>query len=67
MVNQDIFVEKTLLRLLDAKKYQSLRDILATMNPADIASILDELEERKLPLVFRLLPKELAAEAFVEM
>ena len=38
MVNQDIFVEKTLLRLLDAKKYQSLRDILATMNPADIAS-----------------------------
>ena len=34
MVNQDVFVEKTLLRLLEAKKYQSLRDILATMNPA---------------------------------
>ena len=67
MVNQDVFVEKTLLRLLEAKKYQSLRDILATMNPADLAGILDELDERRLPLVFRLLPKELAAETFVEM
>ena len=67
MVNQDVFVEKTLLRLLEAKKYQSLRDILATMNPADLAGILDELDERRLPLVFRMLPKELAAETFVEM
>ena len=37
------------------------------MNPADIAAIFDELEESKLPLLFRLLPKELAAETFVEM
>ena len=67
MVDPNVFIEKTLLRLLEEKKYQSLRDILSTMNPADIAWILDELDERKLPLVFRLLPKELAAEAFVEM
>ena len=67
MTEQSIFIEKTLLRLLEQKKYQSLRDILATMNPSDIAGILDQLDERKLPLVFRLLPKELAAEAFVEM
>ncbi len=67
MADNGNFVETTLLRLLELKKYQSLRDILDTMNPADIASILDELDERKLPLVFRLLPKELAAEAFVEM
>ena len=67
MLNQNIFVEKTLLRLLEAKKYQSLRDILATMNPADLAGIFDELDERQLTLVFRLLPKELAAETFVEM
>ena len=67
MDDQNSFVEKTLLRLLEQKKYHSLRDILATMNPADLAYILNELDERKLPLVFRLLPKELAAEAFVEM
>lgn len=37
------------------------------MNPADIASVFDGLEESRLPLLFRLLPKELAAETFVEM
>ena len=67
MLDQNTFVEQTLLRLLEQKKYQSLRDILATMNPSDIAYLLEELDERRLPLVFRLLPKELAAEAFVEM
>jgi len=67
MIDQNVFIEKTLLRLLEAKKYLSLRDILSTMNPSDLAYILDELDERRLPLVFRLLPKELAAEAFVEM
>ena len=38
------------------------------MNPADIAAVFDELaREQRLPLLFRLLPKELAAETFVEM
>ena len=67
MAEPNIFVEKTLLSLLEKKKYQVVRDILSTMNPVDIASVLDELDERWLPLVFRLLPKELAADAFVEM
>ena len=67
MLDHNTFVEKTLLRLLEQKKYGSLRDILATMNPADLAAIFDEAEESKLPLLFRLLPKELAAETFVEM
>ena len=67
MAEQNVFMEKTVLRLLEQKKYRSLRDIMATMNSADIADILNELEESQLPLVFRLLPKELAAEAFAEM
>lgn len=53
--------------LLEEKKYSSLRDILNTINPADIAVIFNDIQEDKLPLLFRLLPKELAAEAFVEM
>ncbi len=60
-------VEKALLRMLEDKKYTTLRDILATMNPSDIAAIFDDLEERQIPVVFRLLPKETAAETFVEM
>ena len=60
-------VEKALLSFLDDKKYSTLRDILVTMNPSDIAAIFDSLNETRIPLLFRLLPKELAAETFVEM
>ena len=67
MAEYNFSVEKTLIQLLDDKKYHSLRDILSTMNPADIAAVFDELNEARLPLLFRLLPKELAAETFVEM
>ncbi len=60
-------VEKALLKMLEDKKYTTLRDILITMNPADIAAVFDGLLEERIPLMFRLLPKELAAETFVEM
>ena len=53
--------------LVELKKYNTLRDLLITMNAADIAMIFEELPERALPLLYRLLPKELAAETFVEM
>ena len=60
-------VEKALLKMLEDKKYTTLRDILVTMNPSDIAGIFNSLENDRIPLMFRLLPKELAAETFVEM
>ena len=60
-------VEKALQALLLEKKYKTLRDILTTMNPSDIAAVFDGLDEDRIPLLFRLLPKELAAETFVEM
>ena len=60
-------VEKALLKMLEDKKYATLRDILSTMNPADVAAIFYGLEERQIPILFRLLPKEQAAETFVEM
>ena len=60
-------VEKALLRMLEDKKYATLRDILATMNPSDVAGVFSNLEEKQIPLMFRLLPKEQAAETFVEM
>ncbi len=65
MAEHSVTVESTLSALLEEKKYSSIRDILTTMNPADIASVFDELEEERLPLLFRLLPMELAAETFV--
>ena len=60
-------VEKTITKMLEEKKYATLRDVLSSMNPADIAALFSDLEPQRLPFLFRLLPKELAAEAFVEM
>ena len=60
-------MERTIALLLDEKKYMTLRDILVTMNPSDVAALFEALPEDRLPLLFRLLPKEQAAETFVEM
>lgn len=67
MAENKATLESALLALMDGKKYTALRDILVTMNSADVAAIFDEMEEEKLPILFRLLPKELAAETFVDM
>ena len=53
--------------LIQRKRYAQLRDLLVPLEAADIASLCGELDEERLPLVFRLLPKELAAEVFVEL
>ena len=60
-------VTKALLKMLEEKKYAALRDILLVMNPADVAALFDDIEPERIPLLFRLLPKEQAAETFVEM
>ena len=67
MAEHNVTVERTLKALLEEKKYPTLKDILITMNPADIAAVFEELGDERIPLLFRLLPKELAAESFVEM
>ena len=56
-----------LLTLLEQKKYYQLKEYLSHMEPADIAISFSDLPERYHPLLFRLLPKELAAEVFVEL
>ena len=60
-------MEKALLKMLEEKKYLPLREMLSTMNPSDVAGLFADLEIDRIPLAFRLLPKELAAETFVEM
>lgn len=49
------------------KKYSQIREILVELNPADIALMFDEFESDRRLLLFRLLPKEEAAETFVEL
>ena len=67
MADRTVTLENTISALVENKRYTTLRDILVTMNPVDVASVFEEMDEAALPLLFRLLPKELAAEAFVEM
>lgn len=57
----------TIEQLLQEKQYYALRDLLSDMNEADIASIFSETREDSLPLLFRLLPKDLAADTFALM
>ncbi|MGX8699648.1 MAG: magnesium transporter, partial [bacterium] len=59
--------EQTFETLVEGKKYAVIRELLNTLRAADIAAILQNVEPAKLPIIFRLLPKELAAEVFVEM
>ena len=67
MVQVNVTLTQTIKKLLDEKKFATLRDILITMMPYDIAAVFEELQDEKMPILFRLLPKELAAETFVEM
>ena len=60
-------MEEIILELIEEKKYGRLRETLSEMNPADIALIFEEIPDRDKSVVFRVLPKELAAEVFVEM
>ena len=53
--------------LIKNKQYARLRDLFLPMEPADIALLLEEAGEEEMPLLYRLLPKELAAEVFVEL
>lgn len=52
------------LELLNTKQYTKLRQYLAELNDADIAGLLEELEEEEMLKVFRILPKDLAADVF---
>lgn len=50
--------------LLEARQYTRLRQFLAERNEADIAGLMEELEEEEILKVYRILPKDLAADVF---
>ncbi len=53
--------------MLTNRKFHELRSMLSEYEPEDIALIFDEVDEESIPILFRILPKEMAAECFVEM
>ena len=61
-MNRDIFME-----LMVKREYKAVRSILDVMNTVDIASLLEELDDREMATAFRLIPKEKAADVFSNM
>ncbi|MCF2662863.1 magnesium transporter [Pseudoflavonifractor phocaeensis] len=53
-----------LMELVAKKQFRRLKDLLSDMNEVDVAEFLDELEADQQAVVFRLLPKDMAAEVF---
>ena len=54
-------------QMLSAKRYRELKSIFSSMEPADIALVFEDVPREQLPLLYRILPKDMAAEVFVEM
>ena len=50
--------------LLETKQYTTLRQKVSDMNTADVAAIMEEMEEEELLKIFRILPKNMAADVF---
>lgn len=61
-----IELEEQIFDLIDKRRFVQLKSVLSEMQPADIAEIFDEAKDKDIPVLFRILPKELAAEVFVE-
>ena len=53
-----------MLNLVAQRQFRQLKDIMSEMNEVDIAEFLDEVEPDQLAVVFRLLPKDMAADVF---
>lgn len=49
---------------LEKKQYVKMREWMAELNDADIAVMIEELEEEEMLKVFRILPKDMAADIF---
>ena len=60
-------MKEKVLELLKAKRFTELKLLLNDISPVDVAKMLEEYSKEDLILIFRLLPKDLAAETFVEM
>jgi len=58
---------EVVMELLENRKFAELRDLLDEANPIDVAQLLGEVPEEKLLLLYRMLPKEDAADIFAEM
>lgn len=53
--------------LVKSRSFVALRELLSELNPADLAELFNEMDALQVPLVFRILPKDLAGDTFAYM
>ena len=53
--------------LLEARQFSKFAKELGQMNPVDVADFFSELDNKRIPAVFKLLGKDIAAEVFAEL
>ncbi|MBE6767508.1 MAG: magnesium transporter [Ruminococcaceae bacterium] len=58
---------EVVVQMLEERRFVALREMLLPLTPQDLSTLAGLLSEKQMPLFYRLLPKELAAEVFVEM
>ena len=56
-----------ILELLETRQYKVLKDELENYYPVDIAEMMEDLDEKQVLIIFRLLDKDKAAETFSYM
>ena len=60
-------MQEKVLQLLESKRYNELKEVLETINSADIAQILSEVKNEDMILLYRFLSKDTAVETFSYM
>jgi len=59
--------EDLLRELLESRQYTKLRQTCADMQTADIAAVMDDMEDEESLKIFRILPKSMAADVFADL
>ena len=60
-------VTELLQELLSSRQYTKLRQTISDMNTADIADAMSEMEDEESLKMFRILPKDMAADVFADL
>ncbi len=60
-------LKETLQTLAETKRFQTIKDVILTMNPIDLATLFNDLDEKTVTVLFRLLPRDMAGEVFSEL
>ncbi len=66
-MDEEIRYEDILRELLETKQYTKLRQTASDMNVADIAAVMDDMEDEDSLKMFRILPKSMAADVFANL